>query len=88
MIPFPLNVREAVKNIMALSKPENCKVWPVIRFFTLAGVIPCDIICRLQAVYGENAMSDAHVWRLGQLFRGERTEMHDEAQDGRPNVID
>jgi hypothetical protein len=50
-------------------------------------VKPADIHCQICEVYGENATSDGMVRKWVRQFNEGRENVHDEAQSGRPSVV-
>ncbi len=59
----------------------------VIRFLHLKGKDPVIIHQELKDVYGKNALSYVAVWKWTELFKNERTDVHDESCSGWPSVI-
>ncbi|GBN73622.1 hypothetical protein AVEN_229249-1 [Araneus ventricosus] len=49
--------------------------------------MPAEIHRQLVEIYGENVMTDGMVRKWVQQFNDECTNVHDEAQSGRPSVV-
>jgi len=65
----------------------NCEIQTVIRFLNARNVLPSEIHHQIYQVYGDNAMSDGMVRKWVQMFDEGRVNMHDEAQSGRPSLV-
>jgi len=50
-------------------------------------VLPSEIHHQICQVYGDNAMSDGMVRKWVRMFNEERENMRDEAQSGRPSLV-
>jgi len=65
----------------------NCEIRSVIRFLNARNVLPSEIHHQICQVYGDNAMSDGMVRRWVRMFNDGRENVHDEAQGGRPSLV-
>ncbi len=65
----------------------KCEQRSVICFLHLKGKDPVIIHQELKDVYGKNASSYVVVWKWTELFKNERTNVHDESRSGQPSVI-
>jgi len=65
----------------------NCEIRPVIRFLKARNALPIEIRHQICQVYGDNAMSDGMVRKWVRMFNEGRENLHDEAQSGRPSLV-
>jgi len=65
----------------------DCEIQSVIRFLNARNVLPSEIHHQICQVYGDNAMSDGMVGKWVQMFNKGQENMHDEAQSGRPSLV-
>jgi len=65
----------------------DCEIRSVIRFLNARNVLPSEIHHQICQVYGENAMSDGMVRKWVRMFNEGRENVHDEAQSGRPSLV-
>jgi hypothetical protein len=54
----------------------------VIQFLNVKNICPAKIHCQLVEVYGEGIMNDGNVHEWCHLFKGGRTDVHNEAESG------
>jgi len=66
----------------------DCEIRSVIRFLDARNVLPSEIHHQICQVYGDNVMSDGMVRKLVRMFNEGQENMHDEAQSGRPSLVD
>ncbi|GBN01656.1 hypothetical protein AVEN_102789-1 [Araneus ventricosus] len=66
--------------------PADCVVHSVIRFLNINNVKQAEIR-QLVEIYGENVMTDGMVRKWIRQFNDKHTNVHDEAQSGRPSVF-
>ena len=59
----------------------------VIRSLNASNVLPSEIHHQICLVYGDNAMSDGMVRKWVRMFNEGRQNVHDEAQSGRPSLV-
>ncbi len=79
-----LNVRKSMSTVT--TKPSDCELCGVIHFLYLGGVSTREIHRQLCSRYGEENIYKLHnVYYWVQQFQSGRTNLHDEAQMGRPN---
>ena len=50
-------------------------------------MLPSEIHHQICQVYGDNAMSDGMVRKLVRMFSGGRENVHDEARNGLPSLV-
>jgi hypothetical protein len=62
----------------------DCEIQSVIRFLNTRNVLPTEIH---HQVYGDNAMSDDMVTKRVWMFNEGRENVHDEAWNGRPSLV-
>ena len=65
----------------------DCEIRSVIRFLNARNVLPSEIHHQICQVYGDNAMCDGMVRKWVRMFNGGRENVHDEAQIGRPSLV-
>jgi len=65
----------------------DCETRSVIRFLNARNVLPSEIHHQTCEVYGDNAMSDSMVRKWVRMFNEGRENVHDEAQSGRPSLV-
>jgi len=65
----------------------DCEIRSVIRFLNAKNVLPSEIHHQICHVYGENAMNDCMVRKWVRMFNEGRVNVHDEAQSGRPSLV-
>jgi len=65
----------------------DCESRTVILFFKSRNVLPSEINHQICQVYGDNAMSDGIVRKWTRMFNEGRENVHDEAQSGRPSLV-
>ncbi|GBO08708.1 hypothetical protein AVEN_101354-1 [Araneus ventricosus] len=70
-----------------ISDPADCEVRSVIWFLNAKNVKPAEIHRQLVQISGENVMTDGMVRKWVRQFNDGRTNVHDEAQSGRPSVV-
>jgi hypothetical protein len=58
----------------------------VIRFLFAEGVKPVEIICRMQAQYGDNCLSRNKIYEWIDHFKNGRTSVCDEQRSGRQSA--
>jgi hypothetical protein len=51
-----------------------------------AGVKPVEIICQMQAQYGDNCLSCSKIYKWRDHFKKGRTSVCDEERSGRPSI--
>jgi len=66
----------------------DCETWPLIHFLNARNVLPSEIHHQICQVYGDNAMSDGMVRKWVRMFNEGQENVHDEAQSGRPSLVD
>jgi transposase len=72
----------------AIDNSVSCKICAVIRFLHATNMSVSGIHRELRAaVYGQNVMNEGTVRQWCRMFRGGRTNFHDEERRGRPNVV-
>jgi hypothetical protein len=72
---------------MSVINPADCEVHSVIRFLNAKNICPAKIHHQFVEVYGEGVMNEGIVCKWCCLLHGGRTDVHNEAQSGRPSVI-
>ena len=66
----------------------DCEIRSVILFFfNSMKVLPSEIHHQICQVYGDNAMSDAMVRKWVWMFNEGRENVHNEARNGRPSLV-
>jgi len=65
----------------------NCEIRSVIRFLNTRNVLPSEIHQQICQVYGDNAISDGMVRKWVRMFNEGQDNVHDEAQSGRPSLV-
>jgi len=65
----------------------NIEIPSVIRFLNARNVLPSEIHHQICQVYGDSAMNDGMVRKWVRMFNEERENVHDEAQSGRPSLV-
>ena len=65
----------------------DCEIWSVIRFLNARNVLPSQIHHQICQAYGANAMSDGMVRKWVRMFNEGRENVHDEARNGRPSLV-
>ena len=65
----------------------GCEIWSVIRFLNTRNEITSEIHHQICQVYGDNEMSDGMVRKWIRMFNEGQENMHDEAQSGRPSLV-
>jgi len=65
----------------------DCEIRSVIRFLNSRNVLPSEIHHQICQVYGNNAMCDGMVREWVRMFNEGRENVHDEAQSGRPSLV-
>jgi hypothetical protein len=58
----------------------------VIRFLFVEGIKPVEIICRIQAQYGDNCLSRSKIYEFTDHFKAGRTSVCDEVRSGRQSI--
>jgi len=71
----------------AIEGAADCEIRSVIRFLNATNVLPSGIHHQICQVYDDNAMSDGMVRKWVRMFNGGRENVHDEAQSGRPSLV-
>jgi len=64
-----------------------CEIRSVIRFLNAGSVLPSEIHHQICQVYGDNVVSDGMVRKWVRMFHEGRENVHDEAQNGRPCLV-
>jgi len=65
----------------------DCEIRSVIRFLNSRNVLPSEIHHQICQVHGDNAMGDGIVRKWVWMFNEGREDVHDEAQSGRPSLV-
>jgi len=65
----------------------NSEIRSVIRFLNTRNMLPSEIHHQICQVYGDNAMSDGMVRKWVQMFNEGRENLHNEARNGRPSLV-
>jgi len=65
----------------------DSEIRSVIRFLNARNVLPTEIHLQICQVHGDNAMSDGTVRKWVRMFNEGRENVHDEAQSGRPSLV-
>jgi len=65
----------------------DCEIRSVIHFLNARKVLPSEIYHQICQVYGDNAMSEGMIRKWVRMFNEERENVHDEAQSGRPSLV-
>jgi len=65
----------------------DCEIRSVIRFLNYRNVLSSKIHHQICQDYGDNAMSDGMVRKWVRMFNEGRDNVHDEAQSGRPSLV-
>ncbi|GBN11440.1 hypothetical protein AVEN_193275-1 [Araneus ventricosus] len=70
-----------------IADPSDSEVRSLIRFLNAKNVKPAKIHRQLVEIYGENVMTDGMFRKWVRQFNDGRTNVHDEARNGRPSVV-
>jgi len=73
--------------VKTIEGAADCEIWFVIRFLNARNVLPSEIHHQICQVYGDHAMSDGMVRKWVRMFSEGRENVHDEAQSGRPSLV-
>jgi len=65
----------------------DCEIWSLIHFLNARNVLPSEIHHQICQVYGDNVMSDGMVRRWVWMLNEGRENVHDEARNGRPSLV-
>jgi len=65
----------------------DCEIRSVIRFLNARNVLPSEIHHQICQMSGDNVMSDGMVRKWVWMFNEGQENMHDEAQSGRPSLV-
>jgi len=65
----------------------DSEIQSAIRFLNTANVLPSEIHHQICQVYGDNEMSDGMVRKWVRMFNEVRENVHDEARNGRPSLV-
>ena len=65
----------------------DCEIRSVIRFLCSRNVLPIQIHHQICQLYGDNAMNDGMVRKWVRMFNERRENVHDEARNGRPSLV-
>lgn len=79
--------QSALYGTISITIPVDCEEQLVIRFLNVKNIHPAEIQCQLVEVYGEGIMNERNVHTWYPLFNEGSTDVHNEAQSGRPSVI-
>jgi hypothetical protein len=66
-----------------IDNPASCEIRPFIRFLHAKNTSAAEILCELCAVCGQNVMREGTVRQRCRMFKGGRTDVHDEERSDR-----
>jgi len=71
----------------AIEGTADSEIRSVIRFLNARNVQPSEIYHQICQVYGDNAISGGMVRKWVRMFNEGRENVHDDAQSGRPSLV-
>jgi len=77
----------ALNLFKTIEAATDCEIRCVIRFLNSRNVLPSEIHHQICQVHGGNAMSDGMVRKWIRMFNEGRENVHDEARNGRPSLV-
>ena len=78
---YALNIFKTIEGV------TGCEIRSVIHFINARNVLPSQIHHQICQVYGDNVMSDGMVRKWVRMFNEQRDNVHDEARNGHPSLM-